>query len=179
MQNTRLKPLFWLSLLLTLLAGAALAVIDAYLRIPTSPIGIVSYELCAYHGTCRSMVETWSHYQQLMAALSLGMDYLFMFAYSGTICLALLLVAQQLPTGLQRGTRIVAWSAWAAGINDALENYCLAQMLLAPTAAEFAWPASIFATLKFAFVGITLLWLLIAYLIGILPQPKAAAAKQP
>lgn len=177
MQNTCLKPLFWLSLLLTLSSGVALAVIDPYLRGPTSPLGIVSYELCGYQGACRSMVEAWSPYQQLMTALSLGVDYLFMLVYPATICFALLLVAQQLPQRLQRSTRIVAWSAWIAGITDALENYCLAQMLLTPTATGYAWPASIFATIKFTFVGITLLWLLVAYLTSILPQPKASAAR--
>lgn len=177
MQNTCLKPLFWISLVLTLLSGAALAVIDPYLRIPTSPIGIVSYEFCGFQDSCRSMVEAWSPYQQLMTALSLGVDYLFMLVYPATICFALLLVAQQLSPRLQRSTRIVAWSAWVAGVADALENYCLAQMLLAPDVTGYAWPASMFATVKFTFVGITLLWLLVAYLASILPQPKAGMAR--
>ena len=178
MRHSTVKTLFGLSLLLTLAAGLALALIDAHLRIPTSPLGIVSYELCAYQQACRQIVESWNPHQQLMAALSLGVDYLFMLVYPAAIWLALLLVVAQLAAKLQRFTVVTAWSAWGAGISDAVENYCLTQMLLSPGASEYAWPASICASIKFAFLGFTLTWLLLSYLLFVLPRPRTATAGQ-
>lgn len=178
MRDSTIKTLFGLSLLLTLAAGLALALIDAHIRVPSSPMGIVSYELCAYQNACRQMVEGWTPFQQLMTALSLGVDYLFMLVYPAAIWLALLLLAPKLPARLQRFTIGSAWSAWVAGLTDAAENYCLAQMLLSPGASEYAWPASIFATIKFSFVGFTLVWLILSYLAFVLPQPRTASAAQ-
>ena len=39
-----------------------------------------------------------------------------------------------------------------------LENYCLTQMLVNPAAGGYAWPAALFATIKFVVLGVTLGW---------------------
>ena len=70
----------WLSLMLALVTLGALALIDLHLRNAVSPQGIVSFELCAYTGSCRAIVEAWGPSGQVWAALSLGLDYLFMLS---------------------------------------------------------------------------------------------------
>lgn len=159
MNPKTLKSLFGISLLFTFGAMIALAQIDVHLRNPGSPLGIVSFELCAYQNTCQSIVGGWSPYARLMAAFSLGVDYLFMVAYPASLCLALLLLAPS-QGRLAPATRWVAGLAWLAGLADALENYALSLLLLDPAGASgFAWLASGCASVKFFFVLLCLLWL--------------------
>jgi hypothetical protein len=159
------KRLFWISLVLTVATLAALAVIDQHLRSPVSPLGIVSFEVCAYAGSCRAIVESWGPGGQVWAALSLGVDYLFMVLYPATIFLGLLLVVVHVPDRLKKLTRRAAWAVWGAGAADAAENYSLVQMLVSPAADGYAWPAAMFATAKFIVLGFTLAWLLVMYVL--------------
>jgi FtsH-binding integral membrane protein len=163
-QRELLKTLFWISLLLMLATLGALIAIDLHLRNAVSPQGIVSFELCAYTSSCRAIVEAWGPGGQVWAALSLGVDYLFMFLYPATIFLGLTLAVVHVPERLSKFTRGAAWAVWGAGAADAAENYCLAQMLLNPSPGAYAWPAALFATIKFIVLGVTLGWLLAMYL---------------
>jgi hypothetical protein len=155
------KILCRISLLLMLATLGALIAIDLHLRNPVSPQGIASFELCAYAGSCRAIVEAWGGGGQVWAALSLGLDYLLMFLYSTTIFLGLLLVVEHVPQRLRMLTSGAAWAVWVAGAADAAENYCLTQMLVNPAADGCAWPASIVATIKFVVLGVTLGWWLL------------------
>jgi hypothetical protein len=155
------KRLCWISLVLMLAILGGLIAIDLHLRNPVSPQGIVSFELCAYIRSCRAIVEAWGPGGQVWAALSLGLDYLFMFLYAATIFLGLWLVVVHVPERLEKFTLGAAWAVWVAGAADALENYCLVQMLMNPAADGYAWPASIFATIKFVVLSVTLGWWLV------------------
>jgi hypothetical protein len=155
--------LAWLGLVLMLATLGALALIDLHLRNAVSPQGIVSFELCAYTGSCRAIVEAWGPGGQVWAALSLGLDYLFMLAYAAAIFLALRLVAARVPERLKMLTLGAAWAVWVAGAADAAENYCLTQMLVNPAAGRYAWPAALFATIKFVVLGVTLGWWFLMY----------------
>lgn len=152
--------------MVTVLSLSALAVIDEAIKTAASPLGIVSFELCAYGRSCGQIVAAWSPHARLMAALSLGVDYLFMVAYPLSIFLGLWLVARRMPLPVAAVTHWVAWSAWIAGSADAVENYALARMLLDPTSVDaFGWLASGCATLKFCFLLLSLGWLIGAALI--------------
>jgi len=164
MRRELTKKLCWLGLVLTLATLGALIAIDLHLRNTVSPQGIVSFELCAYTGSCRAIVEAWGPVGQIWAALSLGLDYLFMFLYPVTIFLALALVVVHVPERLKMLTTGAALAVWGAGAADALENYCLAQMLVNPAADGYAWPAALFATIKFVVLGVTMGWWLLMYL---------------
>ena len=163
MQRDLTKRLCWISVLLMLATLGALVAIDLHLRNTVSPQGIVSFELCAYTGSCRAIVEAWGPVGQVWAALSLGVDYLFMFLYPATMFLGLMLVVVHVPERLKMLTTGAALAVWVAGAADALENYCLAQMLVNPAAGVHAWPAALFATIKFVVLGATLGWLLLMY----------------
>jgi hypothetical protein len=161
MRRELMKMLFRISLVLMLATLGALIAIDLHLRNPVSPQGVVSFELCAYTRSCRTIVEAWGPGGQVWAALSLGVDYLFMFLYAATIFLGLLLFVVRVPERLKILTIGAALAVWGAGAADALENYCLAQMLVNPAAGGYAWPAAIFATIKFIVLGATLGWWLL------------------
>ncbi|XGB40809.1 MAG: hypothetical protein LVS60_10255 [Nodosilinea sp. LVE1205-7] len=158
------KQLFYLSLVVTVLSSLALTAMGAPLTNSQTPWGILSFELCAYGSSCTAIVQSWNSSVQLKAALSLGVDYLFMVAYSATLFLGLLMMADPVPPGLRRLTLGAAAAAWLAGAADALENYFLFQILLSPSNLQFAWPATASATVKFILLGFTLGWLAFTYL---------------
>lgn len=156
--------LAWASLVLALVTLAALTAINAHLRNEVAPQGIVSFELCAYSGSCASMRESWGEEARIWAGLSLGLDYLFMLLYAAAIFLALRLLATRLPRRWAQPTLVVAWLAWVAAAMDAAENYCLIGLLLDPAAARCAWPAAIFATIKFMLIAVAMAWLVAGWL---------------
>ncbi len=149
MQRNTLKRLFWASLVLALISLAALGQVDSYLKTEASPLGVVSFELCAYTQNCSVIVASWQGVAQPMAGLSLGLDYLFMLAYPAAICFGLLLTAKLVPSRLQRVTVLAAYISCLAGVADAVENYHLFQMLIGAQESLHAWPAGIAATIKF------------------------------
>lgn len=151
-KQTISRRLFIPTLLLMLASLAALALMDEALKNPTVPWGIVSYELCAYTASCEAMVRSWSPHAQRVAALSLGVDYLFMLLYPAVIFMGLMALRRRAPRAWRPTLGWVAWSSCLAGLADALENYALAQMLLSGREAGLAWVASGCATVKFVFL---------------------------
>lgn len=176
MQRDFTRKLFWGVLCLILVVLAVLSATNEHLKTPAAPAGIISFEVCAYWGSCRSIIDGWGPSAQLMAALNLGGDYLLMVLYPVAICLGLIIIALHVPVQLKKFAVYVAWSAWVSGVADAAENFCLAQMLISPAAEEYAWPAAIFATVKFDFLGFTITWLLVAYVRFVLLMPRPASA---
>ncbi|MFZ4639460.1 MAG: hypothetical protein ACOYMP_03515 [Nodosilinea sp.] len=158
------KQLFYLSLIVTVLSSIALAAIGSPLTNPQTPWGILSFELCAYGSSCTAIVHSWTGSVPLKAALSLGVDYLFMVAYSATLFLGLLMMADRVPPGLRPLTLGSAAAVWLVGTADALENYFLFHILVSPSNPQFAWAATLSATVKFVLLGLTLGWLAFTYL---------------
>lgn len=155
-----LRAAYWISLSLAAASLAALGLIDQTLKGPLTPLGIVSYELCAYTVNCADMVASWQGRALVMAAMSLGLDYLFMVAYPAAICFGLLICKASLPGGWQRAATWLAALVWLAGLADAVENFHLFQMLTGQAISAHAWPASSAATFKFVLlVPALLLWI--------------------
>jgi hypothetical protein len=147
-------------LALALASLAALGLIDQHLKTAASPLGVVSFELCAYTDTCGAIVAGWVGNARLMGAMSLGLDYLFMATYPAAICLGLLLAVPRLPAHWRRAGTVLAWGVWLAGAADAVENFALCQMLLGQPVAAFQWTATVAATVKFVVLMPALLaWL--------------------
>lgn len=160
-----LKYTWWALLAFTLLVGTAIAIIDEGIRTPAAPLGIVSFELCAYTRSCADIMRGWDTHASKLVALSLGFDYLFMLLYPAAIFVSLWVMLPLLGPHLQTPTRWLAWSSWGMAITDALENYFLTQMLLTVSVHGLAWPAAIFASIKFAILAVTLGWLLVTWLV--------------
>jgi hypothetical protein len=157
-----IRYLFIASLLLTIICMASLSVLDAPLRNAISPCGIVSLELCAYSDSCKAIIHSWKPSVQLMAALGLGVDYLFLCAYSTAIFLGLLLLAKQAPSFARRAMVMAALFTWIAALADAVENYCLSQMLLGGDVDAFGRLGTFSASLKFIIISVNLVILFVA-----------------
>jgi hypothetical protein len=127
---------------LTAVLAVALGAIDRPLRTAASPLGIVSFEVAGDVATARAMVEAWDGQARVLAALSLGLDYLFLVAYSTTTALACLWAAgvyRARGWALAAAGAPLAWGQWVAALLDGIENAALIAVLLGPVAAP--WPA--------------------------------------
>lgn len=145
-----------------LVVMAAMSIIGAPLKSQAAPHGIVTLELCAFTSDCAEILRTWTAPQREYAMLSLGLDYLYLLLYPAFIASALMLVARGLSGRFQSTATFLAWLLALAGMADAVENYCLIQMLSTGRVAEFAVPAAVCASGKFAVIALALLFLAVA-----------------
>ncbi len=154
------KRAFVALLALTLAVMVSLNALGGPLNTEVAPLGIVSFELAGELSIAQSMVESWGQTGQVYAGLNLGLDYLFLVAYSSCISLGCVLVARSLSRsnsarpgssdpGQKRGFGnplraisdvgvLLAWAQFGAALLDAVENYALIQVLLG--SQQELWP---------------------------------------
>jgi hypothetical protein len=159
-----------------LLVMAALSLLDGRLRTEAAPLGIVSFELAGDVQAAAAMVTAWDVEARVAAGFSLGLDYLFLLLYPASIALACVLVARRLRGLWPALAAAGAWLAWAqlaAGLLDAVENYALLRLLLAPP--EAPWPAVAWACAvpKFALVALGLLYAALGALVTVRKARRA------
>ena len=133
------KRTFVLLFCLTIAVMMALNLLDVPLRTAAAPSGIVSFELAGQPDAAQRIVASWDEEARVYAALSLGLDYLFMLAYSTAIGLGCVLLSQRLPRFISLLGLYLAWAQWGAALLDALENYALIRVLLGTV--QGGWPA--------------------------------------
>jgi hypothetical protein len=158
------KPLFLVFLAGTLVIFAIFRVLDAPLRTPAAPNGIVSFELAGSPGNAQAMVDSWSEYARLFAAFGLGFDFLFMPVYAVALSLGILLAASRHPGGFAKLGAWLGWGALAAPLFDAVENYGLLHSLLSPLFSLWPLVSSVCATVKFALLIFGLVYALVGWL---------------
>ncbi len=156
------KKAFIALLILALVLMLSLQVLGEPLQTSDAPLGIVSFELAGSLSAARSVLESWGPRGRIDAGLNLGLDYLFLFAYTGAIGLGCVLLAQDLSRrirSLALAGVVLAWGLILAGLLDAVENYALIHVLLG-SQREF-WPvfAQWCAVAKFLIVAAALLFL--------------------
>jgi hypothetical protein len=149
------KPVFVSLVALTVVVMICLQIIGGPLVTDVAPGGIVTYEFAGDVPTARAILESWGAKGQVYAGLSLGLDFLFLFAYAGSIGLGCVLVGRNL--ALRAGVWL-AWGLVVAAFLDYLENYALIRNLLGSELA--LWPAMArwCAIPKFVLVGAGLLF---------------------
>jgi hypothetical protein len=146
--STSRKPLFWALLVGTLVLFAVFRVLDAPLRTPAAPNGIVSFELAGTPFQAQAIIDSWHAMALLLssvegepvpgmvsraysfAVFGLGIDYLFMPVYATALALGILLAAGRHKGWFSMLGAWLGWGAYAAALFDAVENYALARMLL-------------------------------------------------
>src|SRR3569833_1407947 len=116
----------WIIFLPTL---AAMAAIDAGLKGPHTPAGIISFELCDLSSSCEVIKAQWGTGGMRLAMLSLGLDYLYLLLYPALIGIGLLLLAPHLPIPLQTLSKAIGWLAFLAAPADGGENYFLIEAI--------------------------------------------------
>lgn len=160
----RYRRVMWLTLALSVACMIALQIIDVPLRTPAAPRGIVSFELTWDSATAQRVRASWDQAARLYAALSIGFDYLFMYAYGALAWSLMRLRAMALAHAgrprLAHAFRSLSFASWAAILCDAVENAAMWRMLLLDPVAPWPLVASALATLKFVLLGLLLsLWL--------------------
>ncbi|MCP4423164.1 MAG: hypothetical protein GY803_01595 [Chloroflexi bacterium] len=169
------KPVFISLTVLTVVVMACLQIIDGPLATDAAPQGIVSYEFAGDMPAARAILESWGAAGQVYAGLSLGLDFLFLFVYAGSIGLGCVLAARKLAPQGGPVHKLGIWLAWGlpvAAFLDYLENYALIRLLLDSELA--LWPAMArwCAIPKFALVGAGLLFVIVGGTAGLLRRQK-------
>ena len=169
------KPVFIVLVILTLVVMACLQTLGKPLVTDAAPSGIISYEFVGDLPTARAILDSWGVSGRVSAGLNLGLDFLFLFAYAGSIGLGCVLVARNLssPGGLAH--KMGMWLAWGlpiAALLDCVENYALIRLLLGSELA--IWPTVAYwcAIPKFALVIRGVLFVLVGGVVGLLRQKE-------
>lgn len=185
------KYIYWPMLVLTLVLSATFFLLSYDLQnvkdeqgAQVSPQGIVSFELIKDAAEASRMLHYWGESRKMNAAFTLGLDYLYIFAYSNTLALGCVWIACVLRSRkflrLAAAGIFIAWLQWLAGILDAIENAALIKILFdAPTDA-LALISRWCAIPKFAFTlglgnGYIILGLLILGYWKFFSKPKQSA----
>lgn len=142
---------------------ALLNMINRPLVSPASPYGIISFELAGTLVSAKKILAGWDEASRLVAAFSLGLDYLFMLAYPLAIGMACSWIAEELSLHhhplATLGIRL-AWAQCLAALLDAIENIGLMETLLGTQIALWPRIAQICAVFKFVLVISGLLYAL-------------------
>lgn len=173
----RRRYVFFILLVVTLIVMVGLQFIGASLQTEAAPSGIISYEFAGTLPAARVMIESWGSESRLSAGLSLGLDYLFLVAYSVTIALGCSIVAGNLHSRfgfLIHLGRFLAGAQFLAATLDALENYALIRVLLG--SKNPVWPQVAYwsAGPKFVIVLLGILYVILGALITLAPANRAA-----
>jgi len=156
------KHLQWILGGLTLVLLFFLHRIDGFLLSEEVPHGIVDFELAGNIHKARLMMDSWDEQARVAVGLSLGIDYLFMFAYAFFLSLLSFEMAQKhkFKTGYW-----ISMAILLAGLFDAIENIALIKLLTGCQYAVLPEIAKVFALLKFSIVAITVIYILLSWLL--------------
>jgi hypothetical protein len=162
-QQSRLfRPLVALTLLLFVIFGF----LDQPLRNELAPQGIVSFELAGRAAV--PIANSWDGFARIYAAFGLGLDYLFIPLWVGSISLGCVLASGRLAgrgAWLVRLGLFLAWAQLLGGLLDMVENAALFQVLLGGK-AHWGVIAQWCASLKFVILTLGLLYALAGWLLG-------------
>lgn len=141
---------------------------DAPLRTPDTPAGIVGYELAFTPARADAMLATWRALDRLEAVrVSLGFDVVFLLVYPWFLRGSIQLLQSRYlrtrapqPTGdrLHRLAPGLAGAVLLCTPLDALENALLWQMLTTPPTWLMTGAAGAAASVKFLLVLLAFLW---------------------
>ena len=172
LSNSGQKRAFIALLALTLAVMVSLNALGRPLNTEVAPLGIVSFELAGELSLAQSMVESWGQTGQAYAGLNLGLDYVYLIAYSSCIALGCGLVARSLSRRgefLSSVGAVLAWAQFGAALLDAVENYALIRVLLGsqqalwPAVARWcAIPKFLIIAAGLVYVGIGTVWVMVA-----------------
>jgi len=142
-----------------------------------APGGIVSFELAKTPASSTAIMNSWDSTQKLIAAFSLGLDYLFILFYSMTLSLGCvwttIVLKLNKPVIALIGV-IVAWLQWAAAILDGIENYSLFRILLVESKFPYSQLAFYCAVLKFGIIFAGIIWCLYGLVTNITNKRKTS-----
>lgn len=138
---------------------------NAPLTNSAAPAGIVSFEFAGTLANARLMMHSWDYSAKMRAAFGLGLDFLYLIAYSMTLALACVYIAKSwaLFNGFSKAGLWIAWLQWPAALFDGIENAALIALLSDSNSAWLPPIAYWMAAAKFMLVGIALLYLMAGF----------------
>jgi hypothetical protein len=140
-----------------------------------APQGIISFELAKTSERSTAILNSWDSTQKLIAAFSLGLDYVFILIYSITLSLGCVwtssILSAKRPALAMLGI-FIAWLQWVAAILDGIENVVLFRLLLDDISSPYPQLAFWCAILKFGIIFAGILWCLFAMVLNILDQRR-------
>ena len=136
---------------------------DRTLKNDSCPNGIVSFELTKNLNTSEAITNSWDSTAKTDAGLGLGIDFLFLLLYSGFIGMAIYILNEKLwkqKKIIYRTGKLFVVLIFLAALLDSIENIALIRLLKGHL--EQIWVSIAFyaATIKFTFVGISILYLM-------------------
>ena len=156
------KRMIIISLAVSVILLLAMRNLDTPLRTHTAPRGIVSFELAADYEASQRILGSWSTRAKINAALSLGLDFLFLIVYALFISLSCVQIATALKDDhsifFHAGV-VLAWAQFLAAVLDAVENLALIHLLLNSSHRWLPCLARWCAIIKFSMVGAGLIFI--------------------
>lgn len=149
---------FWLFLLLALGMTILSTLVGQPLRTSAAPQGIVSLEFAGTLENAQLIIQSWNDQTQLVAAFSLGIDFLYPVLYALAVALGCLMASPYLPPPISGWGSWLARGALLAGGLDYIENISLWQLLLGTGDAFWAPLAWGCAAIKFSLVFLGILY---------------------
>jgi hypothetical protein len=172
--NKRPK-VFWPLLVITLFLLVLLNLEGKPMVTQAAPLGIVSYELAGSVSRAQQILASWDQQAQLSAAFSLGLDYVFMLAYSAAIGLACIWTADALHRRnwpLAWVGAPLAWGVWLAAAFDATENIALVVVLFGTVQAPWPEVARWCAIFKFSLIFLGLVYAFFGLVVSLVVKPR-------
>jgi hypothetical protein len=162
------KWLWVASLVISATFLLAMGRLDEALKTAAAPSGIISFQFAGDLAHAQRILSSWDAEAKVQAALSLGIDYLFLVAYALFISLACVHIAKALMvkwTVVATAGFFLAWGQFLAGLLDIIENYVLIQLLLGAQTKIYPSIAWGCAGIKFTLVGMGLAYMLVGYIL--------------
>jgi hypothetical protein len=162
LSNSARKRVLFISLLMSAILLFAMHTIDVPLRTGTAPGGIVSFELAENYDRSQQILNSWNTEAKINAALSLGLDFLFLITYALFISLSCIQVAAAIKVDhsiFLNAAVVLAWAQFLAAIFDTIENLALIQLLLNSSHQWLSGLARWCAIMKFSIVGAGLIFI--------------------
>jgi len=121
---------------------------------PAEGLGeVLGLELAGSPEAAARLIAPWGREARVAAGFSLGLDYVFLFAYSTSLALGSLWAGSGFASQTIRQLGVaLAWGQWLAGLFDAVENAALIEVLLGPIASPWPEIARAAALAKFGLV---------------------------
>lgn len=162
-------PLFFLSLVATVLSVIIMISFDKNLKTDAAPHGILSFELARELPQSTAILRSWNEASKITAGLSLGFDYFFIMSYTFFLSVSLVVVTDHLKgQTVFRFRNLVGMALLVAALMDAVENVALIRLLSGNMTQAMSTLAYYCASIKFILLvlGISyLLWALVLWLI--------------
>lgn len=135
------------------LLGVTVVVGGVLLLLDPGGKGIVGLEVAGSVEAAHEVMAGWDVRDVIHAAFGVGLDYLFLIAYSCTIALACIWGRRVFRHAwLVTLGGVLAWAAWVGGALDAVENIALLDMLRGPVESPAPEVAAVCAYVKFVLV---------------------------